>query len=212
MNRSEIKTLAKEKVKGNKWNIWWPLLVISVIVSVLNSLFGPKIDLTTIEETGKFVVKGSSAISLLVSIVSGVLTAGYLKYLLNYVRTGKFNTDLIIGTIKAKWLDVLIATALSTIIIALCSMLLVIPGIIASLALAMVTFLVIDKDVKGHESLKASYEMMKGYKWNYFVFQLSFIGWYLLVPFTLGILLIWLIPYVNVATVIYYDKLSAKKN
>ena len=216
MNRSEIKTLAKEKVKGNKWNILWPLLVISVINSVLSNLFGPKIDLTAlqnIEDATKIThfSFGSSAGLLVVGLITGIISAGYLKYILNYVRTGKFNTDEIINTIKNKWVDLLIGTLLSGIIIGLLSILLVIPGIIAAFALAMVSFLIIDKDVKGSDSLKASKDLMKGHKWNYFVFKLSFIGWYLLVPFTLGILLIWLIPYVQVATVIYYDKLVSLK-
>ena len=52
---------------------------------------------------------------------------------------------------------------------------------------------------------------MKGYKGDYFVFLLSFIGWFLLVPFTLGIILIWLLPYILVAQIIYYEKLSELK-
>lgn len=216
MNRSEIKNLAKEKIKGKKWDILWPLLVISFISSALSTLFGPKIDLTAIESLEELqnihFSFGQYGISSLITIITSVITAGYTKYLLNYVRTGKFNTDEIINTIKAKWLDLLIADVLVTIIVAALSMLFVIPGIIAGLALAMTTFLIIDKDVKGHESIKESAELMKGHKWDYFVFHLSFIGWYLLVPFTLGILLIWLVPYVNVATAIYYDKLISKKN
>lgn len=216
MNRSEIKNLAKEKIKGKKWDILWPLLVISFISSALSTLFGPKIDLTTIESLEELqnihFSFGQYGISSLITIITSIITAGYTKYLLNYVRTGKFNTDEIINTIKAKWLDLLIADVLVTIIVAVLSMLFVIPGIIAGLALAMTTFLIIDKDVKGHESIKESAELMKGHKWDYFVFHLSFIGWYLLVPFTLGILLIWLVPYVNVATAIYYDKLISKKN
>ena len=34
------------------------------------------------------------------------------------------------------------------------------------------------------------------------------IGWILLVPFTLGILLIWLTPYMVIADALYYDKLK----
>ena len=135
-----------------------------------------------------------------------------MMYILKFVRTGKFDTDDIIKTIKAKWVDLLIAIVLSVIIIGVCSMLLVIPGIIAALGLTMVIFLVIDKDVKGQDSLKASWELMKGHKWEYFVFQLSFIGWYLLIPFTLCLILIWLVPYVTVAQTIYYDRLVTKKN
>jgi uncharacterized membrane protein len=213
MDRKEIKELAKKKISGNKWNILWPLLIISVISSILNSFFGPSIDFAQVEELGEVNMSmGSSIGSLAVSIVMGVISAGYMKYILNFVRTDKFNTEDIINTIKAKWVDLLIAIALYTIIVAVGSMLLVIPGIIASLGLAMAVFLVIDKDVKGQDSLKASWTMMKGHKWEYFVFGLSFIGWILLVPFTLGILLIWLVPYMTVARTIYYDRLVAKKD
>ncbi len=213
MNRSEIKELAKQKIKGNLWNILWPMLIIEVINSILSSFFGPSIDLTQIKEMGEMHMSwGSSLGSLAISIITGVLTAGYMMYILKFVRTGKFDTDDIIKTIKAKWVDLLIAIVLSVIIIGVCSMLLVIPGIIAALGLTMVIFLVIDKDVKGQDSLKASWELMKGHKWEYFVFQLSFIGWYLLIPFTLCLILIWLVPYVTVAQTIYYDRLVTKKN
>lgn len=213
MNRSEIKELAKQKIKGNLWNILWPMLIIEVISSILSSFFGPSIDLTQIKEMGEMHMSWSSSLgSLAISIVTGVLTAGYMMYILKFVRTGKFDTDDIIKTIKAKWVDLLIAIVLSVIIIGVCSMLLVIPGIIAALGLTMVIFLVIDKDVKGQDSLKASWELMKGHKWEYFVFQLSFIGWYLLIPFTLCLILIWLVPYVTVAQTIYYDRLVTKKD
>lgn len=56
--------------------------------------------------------------------------------------------------------------------------------------------------------LKKSWSMMKGYKWNYLVFTLSFLGWILLSPFTLFILLIWLVPYMEVAIILYYEKLK----
>ena len=218
MNRAEIKHLAKEKIRGNKWNLLWPLLVISVISSILTSFVGPKynFDLTNVENMETFeIVKITpleSCLTFVIGILIAVITAGYLKYVLNFVRTGKFNTDDILNTVKAKWLDLLIANILVGIIVAVGSILFVIPGIIAALALAMVDFIIIDKDVKGADSLKASNELMKGHKWEFFVFMLSFIGWYILVPFTLGILLIWLVPYVQVATVLYYDNLKPKKD
>ena len=80
-----------------------------------------------------------------------------------------------------------------------------------TLAYAFVDYLVVDTDVTGNDALRESREMMKGYKWNYFVFGLSFLGWILLVPFTLGILLIWLYPYMTVATAIYYERLKGTK-
>ena len=49
---------------------------------------------------------------------------------------------------------------------------------------------------------------MNGYKWDYFVFQLSFIGWILLGVITAGIAYIFICPYINVATVLYYEELK----
>lgn len=211
MNRKEIKEAAKTKIKGNKWNIIWPMLIIGVINSVLTRILGANItiDVNNLQELSEMQVSPKMyGCSLLVSLIIGIISAGYLKYILNFVRTGKFNTNDILETIKTKWLNILIADILTSIIIGLCYCLLIIPGIIMTLAYAFVNLLVIDTDVSGNDALKASREMMKGYKWNYLVFGLSFIGWMLLVPFTLGIILIWLYPYMVVANTMYYDKLK----
>lgn len=214
MNRKEIKELAKAKVKGNKWNILWPMLVISIIESIITGLFKPQVtvDYSNMDNLANMTVQYPTSyyvVSLLAGLIAGIFMAGYLKYLLNYVRGEKFDANVIIETVKEKWLQILIADILVGIIVVLCSLLFVIPGIIMALAYAMVNFIIIDSDTKGNDALKASREMMKGHKWEYFVFILSFIGWFILTPFTLCILLIWLVPYFTIAEVIYYDKLKA---
>lgn len=207
MNRIQIKELAKSKIKGNKWNILWPLLIISVIETILSKLFGPKIDYINFESIS-ISFSSSDGVMMVINLLIGIITAGYLMYILNFVRNGEFNTDVIIKTIKEKWLNILIAEILTSIIIGIGCMLFVIPGIIMALAYAMVTYIIIDTDKSAVDAMKASREMMKGHKGEYFTFVLSFIGWVLLVPFTLGLLLIWLIPYMVVATTIYYNELS----
>ena len=213
MNRVEIKELAKQKIKGNLWNILWPALVIGVVTSIVSSIFGPKIDYTNIKSLTEINVPTSYYfVSIIEGIVSGLLTAGYVKYLLNFTRTGSFNTSDIIDTVKAKWAQILIADILVAIVVSIGYVLFVIPGIILTFAYAMVSYIVIDTDTAGSDSLKKSREMMKGYKLDYFVFGLSFFGWILLVPFTLGLLLIWLAPYMSIASCIYYDRLSSLNN
>ena len=61
------------------------------------------------------------------------------------------------------------------------------------------------------EVIKESKRMMDGYKWDYFVFGLSFIGWILLVVITFGIAAIYVMPYMTVAQAMYYDELKAIK-
>ena len=210
MDRKKIKESAKAKIKGNIWNILWPLIVIGVIQSALSNLFGAtiNIDLSNLDSVN--VPTSAYMTSYGVSIIMAILYAGYLKYVLNFVRTGKFNTNSIIDTVKSKWLNILIASVLSSFIASICFLLFVIPGIVMSLAFTLVIYLVVETDIAGNDSLKKSRELMNGYKWDYFVFILSFIGWFLLIPFTLGIILIWLVPYFRVANAIYYDELYKK--
>ena len=214
MDRVKIKEAAKEKIKGNKWNIIWPALVISVVSGLLERLVGGNPTFTT-DVNGYTVMEPMPAKVMvaiyIIGLLMGIVTACYKKYILNFVRNGKFDTNDIINCVKEKWVDLLVASILVYVIVFLCTLLFVVPGIIMGFAYAMVTYIIIDSDTKGADSLKKSREMMKGYKWNYFVFYLSFLGWILLVPFTLGILLIWLFPYITVADAIYYDELKKLK-
>ena len=53
--------------------------------------------------------------------------------------------------------------------------------------------------------------MMNGYKLDYFIFELSFIGWYFLGAITFGIAYIYVIPYFTFANTLYYQRLKEKR-
>lgn len=50
--------------------------------------------------------------------------------------------------------------------------------------------------------------LMKGNRGSYFLLELSFIGWAILACFTLGIGFLWLLPYIDVATVCFYERVA----
>ena len=78
----------------------------------------------------------------------------------------------------------------------------------------MVPFLLADEDVKSKstfELVDMSKKMMDGYKMDYFMFELSFIGWILLCLVTFGIACIWVVPYIETANVMYYEELKKIK-
>ena len=215
MDRKEIKELAKAKIKGNLWKLLWPILSISIVGTTLLSIITPSTMKTTnmLEYTEVSMPKVSPVqliLVILISVIFSILTVAYKKYVLNFVRTGKCEFKDILECMKAKWLNILLATILVGILVGLASILLVIPGIILTYAYAMVSYLVIDTDLDAISSMKESRRMMKGYKFDYFVFALSFIGWGFLAGLTFGILFIWLLPYIMVADAIYYDKLKEK--
>ena len=88
------------------------------------------------------------------------------------------------------------------------TMLFIIPGIIASLAYSQTIYIMLDHpDMSALDAIRASKQLMKGHKWEYFVLGLSFIGWSILSSFTLGLLSIWLTPYQYVTYANYYNGL-----
>jgi uncharacterized membrane protein len=57
----------------------------------------------------------------------------------------------------------------------------IIPGIIKSYEYAMIPYILSENpEIDRKRAFELSKEMMMGQKWNYFVLQISFIGWYLL--------------------------------
>ena len=68
-----------------------------------------------------------------------------------------------------------------------------------------------EPDLSGKEVVEKSKSLMNGNKGNYFVLVLSFIGWAILACLTLGIGMFWLLPYIQVATICFYDNLIGKK-
>lgn len=200
MNRKEIKEKAKSIVKGNKWLILKPLAFIALVEFVIGFIYG------MIGEE-KLII---SLITDICSVVTGILGAAYYAYLLKFIRTGSADINDIIKCFKEKWLEIFIAVLLVTIFTFLWSLLFIIPGIIASYAYIFATVLVIDKDMKAKDAITESKKMMNGYKWDYFVFELSFLGWILLGVLTLGILYVWVVPYVTVSNLLYYEELLKK--
>ena len=52
---------------------------------------------------------------------------------------------------------------------------------------------------------------MSGHRGDLFLLELSFIGWAILAVFTLGIGCLWLLPYMQVAKVCFYEEIIGKK-
>ncbi|MGV2940890.1 DUF975 family protein [Mesobacillus sp. LC4] len=90
------------------------------------------------------------------------------------------------------------------------SLLLIIPGIIKGLSYSQVFFLLRDNpELSALEAITESKVRMKGYKWKYFLMNLSFIGWAFIAIFTFGIGFLWLTPYISTANATFYNELIA---
>ncbi|MGT2933761.1 DUF975 family protein [Streptococcus catagoni] len=61
------------------------------------------------------------------------------------------------------------------------------------------------------DPIEKSRDLIKGYKWKFFLLQLSFIGWYILVILSFGILYIYLLPYLTTSNLYFYENLKKNK-
>lgn len=88
---------------------------------------------------------------------------------------------------------------LKALFISLWSFLFIIPGIYKTYQYRMVPYLLAENpDMDYHRAFSLSAAMMDGEKWNAFVLDLSFLGWYFLSIFTCMILaVVYVIPYRN---------------
>jgi uncharacterized membrane protein len=98
-----------------------------------------------------------------------------------------------------------------TLFIFLWALLLVIPGIIAAYSYAMTYYILADDpSLSGRDAITLSKEMMRGMKWKFFCLNFRFIGWILLSVFTLGVGLLWVLPYISCASAKFYDDVRGR--
>lgn len=183
---SELKATARQQMKGNVLIFFGTTLVLGLILSA----------------------SGATGIGPL--LLGGVIELGTVMLALEIIRTGKteFNTGFKGFT---QFGSAFIACIAGTIFIMLWSCLFVIPGIIAAYRYSMAFYILADNPkMSGMDALKASKQMMKGHKMEFFLLQLSFLGWCLLAILTFGILMIWLAPYMKTTNALYYDKLKSQ--
>lgn len=152
-----------------------------------------------------FISGAASYIPLGSLILVGPLTLGITIFSLNFSRNKNPEMSQIFDGFH-NFGTSLIAFLLETLFVGLWTLLFVIPGIIASLSYSQVFYIIADEPkIDAMEALRKSQRMMKGKKWKLFCLGLRFIGWFLLSILTLGIGLLWLIPYVQVSYAKFYD-------
>lgn len=191
ISRIEIKEEAKRIYKDNMWNIWKAILVIMVITVAAGLLVSVPL------------------IGIVVPFAIMPLSVGFFYYMINLVSGKEFEIDQLFDFYKKNVWQIILGCFLTGLFTVLWSLLFIIPGIIASISYSMVYYLYADGcEDSAMEVIKKSKMMMNGYKMDYFVFQFSFIGWFLLCGLTFGILYIWIIPYYVAANTLFLKKVK----
>lgn len=211
MTRAEMKTSAKERLRGN-----WGWSVGIAFVYWIVELF--------MEGLNRYAqyTDGSTVASILVLILLVVISMigiswQYTSLALidgkddesNFNGIAAVSSNGRFGTSFVTWLLVVI-------FVCLWSILLVIPGIIKLIAYSQTFNIIKDKmdagqQISASEAITESRKLMDGHKMDFFVLQLSFIGWWILNFVTLGIAGLWVMPYQFATNAKFYRELAGDR-
>lgn len=118
-----------------------------------------------------------------------------------YIKTADFETkpefrDLVYAYKCGRFWNIAKAGFLKSLYTFLWSLLFVVPGIVKGYAYSMTPYILADNpSLDASSALRLSQAMTKGYKWDIFVTQLSFWGWYLLGSALFGLGVLFVNPY-----------------
>jgi len=230
MDRASIKRQAKDLIQANRPKILVASLIFLVISGVISFLSYQLTGPSPSEVQGLMQASNSgdyqrimaqyeamrpngveSLVSDVLTFLSSILAVGFMILLLRMVRRQEYaNGNLLDGF--SIWWKIILLNILMGIFIALWSLLLVVPGIIAAYKYRMATYLLITHpEYSLMDCIRESKKRMDGHKGEMFVLDLSFLGWLLLtaIPVIGWILSIWVTPYIDTTNLLYYESISA---
>ena len=195
--RAELKQNAKERMREQALN---PILVTLVytLVTMAISLLGGILGATVL-------------IPFILSLASVAVQISYVYYCMRVAKReqGAY-ADL--AYLIQDWrfgLKLVVLSFVINLFISLWSLLLFVPGVIKAISYSQAIMIMLENpNMDIMTAIKESQRMMNGHKMEYFVLDLSFIPWMLLVTLTFGIASLWVSPYMQITMVNYYNALK----
>lgn len=179
-----IQSNAREKLRG----LWGSAALATLVFSLIEGAAG--------------------SLYCLALLIIGPLGVGYALYLMCLADRKVSDINLLFQGFN-NFGNTLVAGLLVSLIECIGLVLLIVPGIVASLGLSMTYFIMAeDSSISATDAMSQSWQMMKGHKWELFCLYFRFIGWILLCILTVGILSLWVNPYLQMAQLNFYRKLK----
>lgn len=143
-------------------------------------------------------------------LIAGPLYVGASMYFLNLAKGEKATFDDFASGFNNFFSNFFLYLAIM-IYTFLWFLLLIIPGIVKSFSYSMAYYIKCDNpNMSANEAIETSMKMMDGHKMRLFIFELTFIGWFLLSFITIGLAFLWVLPYFWTAHANFY--LNLKEN
>ena len=144
-------------------------------------------------------------------VIGGPFYLGISIFALSLSRNEKANISEIFDGFN-RFGTAILAMIIAGIIALTGFVLIIIPGIIATLAMSMTYYIIADNpSIGAWDAVKRSNELMKGNKWKFFCLWLRFFAWFIPVILTCGIGFFWYMPFVSVCSAKFYDDILQKE-
>ncbi|MCH4888869.1 DUF975 family protein [Acidaminobacter sp. JC074] len=138
------------------------------------------------------------AIILFRVLVGTVVEVGCQKYFIKATEEEFSINHVMSGFKKGKYGNIVLTMLYRGVLLFLWTLLLIIPGIIKSYAYRFVPYIMADNpEITPKRAIEMSNQMTNGQKFDMFVLDVSFIGWYILGTLALGIGVLFVNPYPN---------------
>lgn len=233
---SDFRSLARDALRG-RWGVAVLAGLIASLLGAISS--GPEINLNFSDGSADFALEyggqeifstaggampelqavlmggvtvlilAAIAVAVVFFVLGSVVGVGYSRF---HLQLNDRQTEVHVGTLFdyfPHWKNVAVTKLLENVYIFLWTLLLIVPGIIASYSYAMTDFILAENpELEPREALERSKAMMEGNRWRLFCLHFSFIGWGILAALTLGIGNLWLTPYQKAAVTAFYREVS----
>lgn len=224
----EIRSDARYLLRGNLWEFWRVFGIYIIVEIALNWLLSLPFSDAIAQYTAYYEAITNNApvpkevdftmyyvyrvVAFVCSIGILPIIYGVLRFTSLQVRSVRVDNPYPLLFEKYKSLKafgkVVGTYLLSAALITLWSLLLIIPGIIKGLSYSLVPYILYDEpELSIKDTLKKSEAMMKGYRGRLFLLYLSFLGWAILIPFTFGIIAVWVVPYLLYSQAKFYEEM-----
>lgn len=187
------------KTTKENFAFFFKVLLILLAIEIVSSMIGK-----SLESSG-----AKDLVNFLFWVVQVVINIGLVKIALKFYDHKKADFADLYDHYPL-FLNYFLGSVLTGFIVMIGLILLIIPGIIFSIRLQFVSYLIIDRNLGPVEAVKKSWNMTKNHIWDLFLFGLV-IGLVNVLGFlALGIGLLWTIPTTSLATAFVYRKFSPK--
>ena len=230
--RELLKSNAKQALQGRYWRSFWVCLVLSFVGLGGASASSGSAARQTVDTAGgdtasiydmfSNIPDNMLAALAVGAFIGAVISICWVLFVLYPLKVGRCRyfmesrqsltpASTVVSTFRQPYGNPIIVQLLTNLKVFLGFLLLIVPGIYWDYCYTLVPYLLAENPyMSATRAMELSKQMMDGEKWNTFVLQLSFIGWYLLCSITFGIGFIFLEPYVQATFAELYAALRAK--